>query len=146
MDNTNRPILLGAIVLFSFSGIAQTQPYRSVMKTSWYGPGYHGNKTASGLVFNQYDPHMAAHRTLPFGTKLWLRNPTTGRSTWVVVVDRGPFIRGRALDVSARAASILGFRRKGVQELQVSSLGRMPDYRRFFRPTNGPVTSVAMLP
>lgn len=137
-QDTRRNILVlfvSVAVLFSFSSIAHPRWRQGIttMFTSWYGPGYHGRKTASTLVFNQYNRHMAAHRTLPFGSKLWVRNKKNGRATWVIVVDRGPYITGRSLDVSAAAAAVLGFRRRGLADLQVTYLGRAANYKAFFR-------------
>jgi rare lipoprotein A len=62
-------------------------------------------------------PHIAAHRSLPIGTRLKVTNPRTGRSAYVVIRDRGPFIRGRALDISSAVASQLGFGKSGVLPL-----------------------------
>ena len=62
-------------------------------------------------------PHVAAHRSLPMGTRLKVTNPRTGRSAHVVIKDRGPFIRGRALDISSAVASQLGFGKSGVLPL-----------------------------
>lgn len=74
---------------------------------SWYGPGFAGRRTASGEVF---DPGAltAAHKTLPFGTRLLVRNPDNGRSVWVRVNDRGPYAGGRDLDLSQGAAEAIG--------------------------------------
>jgi rare lipoprotein A len=74
---------------------------------SWYGPGFAGQRTASGEVF---DPGAltCAHKTLPFGTRLLIRNPDTGRSVWVRVNDRGPYAGGRQLDLSQGAAEAIG--------------------------------------
>lgn len=75
------------------------------VKASWYGPGFHGRKTASGEIFNK-NSYTAAHRTYPFGTKL--RLTYKGKSVIVRVNDRGPFIKGRQLDMSQAAARKLG--------------------------------------
>lgn len=77
----------------------------SNMVASWYGPGFDGRKTASGERFNQYGL-TAAHKTLPFGTKL--RVTYKGRSVIVRVNDRGPFVKGRHLDLSKGAARAIG--------------------------------------
>lgn len=74
---------------------------------SWYGPGFHGRRTASGEVFNQHSM-TAAHRHLPFGTKVRVINETTGRSVVVRINDRGPFKHGRVIDLSKSAAQELG--------------------------------------
>ena len=74
---------------------------------SWYGAPHHGRRTASGEV---YDMHQltAAHRTLPFGTRVLVTNRDTSQSAEVRVNDRGPFVEGRILDVSYAAARLLG--------------------------------------
>ena len=85
------------------------------MVASWYGPNHHGRQTASGETFDQ-DALTCAHRTLPFGTRL--RLSVAGRSVVVRVTDRGPFVRGRDLDVSRGAARELGMIAAGVAILQ----------------------------
>lgn len=74
---------------------------------SWYGPGFHGRKTASGERFNSYDM-TAAHRSLPFGTRLKVVNETNGRSVVVRVNDRGPFAHRRIIDLAKGPAQALG--------------------------------------
>lgn len=74
---------------------------------SWYGPGFHGRKTASGERFDQNDM-TAAHRTLPFGTRVKVVDEKTGRSIVVRINDRGPFAHGRVIDLSKQAAQALG--------------------------------------
>lgn len=86
-------------VLFSLPAAAETAV------ASWYGPGFHGRTTASGERFNQY-AMTAAHKTLPFGTLV--RVTYKGRSVTVRINDRGPFIRGRGLDLSKGAARRIG--------------------------------------
>lgn len=74
---------------------------------SWYGPGFHGRKTASGEVYDQ-NKLTAANKTLPFGTKLAVKNLTNGRSCVVVINDRGPYVKGRGIDLSKEAARRIG--------------------------------------
>ncbi len=74
---------------------------------SWYGPGFHGRKTASGQRFNQ-NAMTAAHRTLPFGTRVRVTNHGTGRSVVVTINDRGPFHGGRVIDLSKASAAAIG--------------------------------------
>jgi rare lipoprotein A len=74
---------------------------------------------ANGDVFNAHDPRTVAHKHLPFGTRLGLVNPETGRSIEVVVRDRGPYVGRRQLDLSYAAAKKLGFVRDGHAELLV---------------------------
>lgn len=88
---------------------------------SWYGPGFHGNRTANGETYNQY-ALTAAHRSLPFGTKVRVTNTSTGRSVVVRINDRGPYIGGRVLDLSAGAARVLGMMGSGVAPVRVEVL------------------------
>lgn len=84
---------------------------------SWYGPGFHGKQTASGERFNQHSL-TAAHKTLPFGTKLCVTNLDNNKTVQVVVNDRGPFVGNRILDLSKEAARQLGFMSQGVCKIQ----------------------------
>jgi rare lipoprotein A len=84
------------------------------MEVSWYGAQFQGSRMANGKVFNKNNPTLAAHKTLPFGTKIRLENPRTNRTLVVVVSDRGPFVRGRDLDISEAAARRLGILQQGV--------------------------------
>ena len=79
-------------------------------EASWYGPGFHGRKTASGERFNQND-RTAAHRTLPFGTRV--RVTYKGRSTIVTINDAGPYSGNRVIDLSRQAASDIGLIKPG---------------------------------
>jgi len=74
---------------------------------SWYGAPHHGRRTASGEVFDMHQL-TAAHKTLPFGTRLLVTNRDTSQSAEVRINDRGPFVKGRILDVSYAAARLLG--------------------------------------
>jgi rare lipoprotein A len=85
---------------------------------SWYGKEHQNKITAGGLPFDA-NQNTVAHRTLPLGTKVRLVNPENGRAAFGRVADRGPFIRGRDLDVSLALAKKLGFVRKGVTELEI---------------------------
>jgi rare lipoprotein A len=85
---------------------------------SWYGMEHQNKITAGGLPFDAHK-NTVAHRTLPLGTKVRLVNPENGRTAVGRVADRGPYIRGRDLDVSLALAKKLGFVRKGVTELEI---------------------------
>ena len=74
---------------------------------SWYGPGFHGRRTANGEKFNT-NALTAAHRSLPFGTLVRVVNEKTGRSVVVRINDRGPFIGGRIIDLARGAAQQIG--------------------------------------
>jgi len=76
-------------------------------QASWYGPGFHGRRTASGEIFNT-NALTAAHRTLPFGTRVRVVNEKTGRSVIVRINDRGPFTKGRVIDLARTAAREIG--------------------------------------
>ena len=88
---------------------------------SFYGPGFHGRKTASGEVFNQ-NALTAAHRTLPFGTKLRVTCTATGRSVVVRVNDRGPFHSNRVIDLSLGSAKAIGMVDRGVTKVKYEIL------------------------
>jgi rare lipoprotein A len=87
-------------------------------KASYYADKFEGRKTASGSIFHQ-NSLTAAHRTLPFGTKVRVVNIANGRSVKVRVVDRGPFAEGRIIDLSKKAARKLGMINTGVAEVEV---------------------------
>ena len=79
---------------------------------SWYGPGFHGRTTANGEKFDMYEL-TAAHKTLPFGTRVVVHNPRTGKEVVVRINDRGPYAKGRVIDLSKAAANALGFKSRG---------------------------------
>src|SRR6476469_6925990 len=89
---------------------------------SWYGPGFHGNKTANG---ERYDMHQltAAHRTLPLGSIAVVRSMSTGRQVTVRINDRGPFARGRVLDLSLAGAQALGMTGTGTDQIELRVVG-----------------------
>ena len=84
---------------------------------SYYHDKFHGRKTASGKRYNKNEM-TCAHRTLPFGTKLEVKNSTNGNVVIVTVIDRGPFVKGRVIDLSRAAATKLNFMGKGLQKVQ----------------------------
>ncbi|MBF9233323.1 septal ring lytic transglycosylase RlpA family protein [Microvirga sp. BT350] len=128
---TKRKVTLALSCLFisaaavSSSAFADTRiDYRSGKQiqsgeASWYGPGFHGRRTASGERFNTNDM-TAAHRTLPFGTRVLVVNKQTGRSVVVRINDRGPFVRGRVIDLSRASAQAIGM--SGTAAVDVSQL------------------------
>ena len=115
-------ILINALSLglvfsaFSVSTHSQAQAQTWSGKASYYAGG---GKTANG---GRVGARTAAHRSLPFGTKVVVTNLSNGRSTVVTINDRGPFIRGRIIDVSSGAAGVLGMRGRGVAPVRVSTL------------------------
>jgi rare lipoprotein A len=87
---------------------------------SWYGPGFHGRKTASGERFNQRDL-TCAHRTLPFGTRLKVTNLANGESLIVTVNDRGPYVGKRIVDLSREAARRLDILGTGTAHVRLET-------------------------
>jgi rare lipoprotein A (peptidoglycan hydrolase) len=94
---------------------------RQSLHASYYGRELAGRRTASGEKFNPAGM-TAAHRTLPFGTRLRVINPQNGRSVIVRINDRGPFVRSRGIDVSLGAAQMLGFVGQGTARLEIEEL------------------------
>jgi len=80
---------------------------------SWYGPYFHGKKTASGEIFDMNKP-TAAHLSLPFGTRVLVEDPRTGKTVIVKVNDRGPYVRSRVMDLAREGARRLGTLLDGV--------------------------------
>jgi len=88
---------------------------------SWYGPGFHGRRTANGEIYDQYDL-TAAHTSLPLGTRVMVTSLTNGRAVEVRINDRGPFVGGRVIDLSYAAARVLGMIGPGTMPVRVEVL------------------------
>jgi rare lipoprotein A len=99
------------------SGFYPGQTWRGI--ASWYGKEHHGNRTASGEIFDMNGP-TTAHRFLPMGARVKVINIKNGKSCLLKVNDRGPFINGRILDVSYGAAKDLGMVNDGLVEVQIT--------------------------
>ncbi|NDY42093.1 septal ring lytic transglycosylase RlpA family protein [Dissulfurirhabdus thermomarina] len=101
--------------------LASARGYRAEGVASWYGPDFHGRRTANGET---YDMHAltAAHRTLPMGTRVRVVNLDNGRSVVVRINDRGPFVRGRIIDLSYAAARKLGMIGPGTARVRIEAL------------------------
>lgn len=95
--------------------------YHETGIASWYGPGFHGKQTANGDTYDM-NALTAAHRTLPMPSLVRVVNLENGRGIVLRVNDRGPFAHGRIIDVSRRAAQLLGFERKGTARVRVTIL------------------------
>jgi len=96
--------------------VARTGRRIGIGHASWYGGRFHGRKTASGERFNKH-AMTAAHKTLPMGTKVKVTNLKTQDSVVVTINDRGPFVRGRIIDLSQAAAQAIGINGVGSVEL-----------------------------
>lgn len=94
--------------------------FEQVGVASWYGPGFHGKKTANGEVYNQNEI-TAAHRSLPLGTRAQVTNLENGKSIEVRINDRGPYVRKRVIDLSRAAAGRLGMLAEGVVSVKIEA-------------------------
>ena len=118
--------LLLALCLSLASGCVRSRPAGSGVRVggsqsgiaSYYADQFHGRKTASGETFDQRKL-TAAHRTLPFGTAVRVTNVGNGKSVTVRVNDRGPFVKGRVIDLSRAAAEKIGLVRAGLAEVKI---------------------------
>jgi rare lipoprotein A len=98
------------------------QPENRAVQTgiaSWYGPGFHGQATASGAIYNQYDL-TAAHQTLPLGSRVMVTNLNNGKSIEVLVNDRGPFAKERIIDLSHAAAQSIDMIGPGTAPVRIA--------------------------
>jgi rare lipoprotein A len=89
---------------------------------SWYGANFHGKYTSSGEIYNMYD-YTAAHKTLPMNTKVKVTNLNNGKSVIVRINDRGPFVRGRIIDLSYAAAKKIGVDKTGTAPVKIKVIG-----------------------
>lgn len=118
--------ILGAIALVTGAVLVTLiGPYYETGIASWYGPGFDGNMTANGEIYDM-DAISAAHKTLPFGTMVRVVEIETGRSVVVRINDRGPFVEGRIIDLSKGAARELGIIDKGITRVGLRIL-RWPE-------------------
>ena len=95
--------------------------YKGEMKASWYGPRFHGKRTANGEVFDEM-AFTAAHKKFKFGTLLRVTNPKNDKSVVIRINDRGPYIHGRQLDLSKAAALELDIIEKGVAKVKIDEI------------------------
>ncbi len=115
-------VLWAALLACAFVAFNADEASAETALASWYGPGFHGNPTASGEIYNAYG-YTAAHKTLPLGTQLVVSY--NGVSVPVTVNDRGPYVGARELDLSQGAAEAIGLTQAGVGyvDYQVVSYG-----------------------
>jgi len=120
------PVPLALAAILAVSACSRLPAPRSepgeIGVASWYGNEFHGRRTSSGEVFDQNDL-TAAHRTLPFGTHVMVTNLANDRSVVVRINDRGPFVRGRIIDLSYAAARVLGLIGPGTGRVRLEVLG-----------------------
>lgn len=106
-----------------YTPIADANGFRQRGLASWYGRKFHGRKTASGETYNMH-AKSAAHKTLPLGTWVRVRNLDNQKTLDVRINDRGPFVKGRIIDLSYQAAKILGVVGPGTAPVEIVALGR----------------------
>ena len=114
-------LALGFLAGDVFAGAALSV-YKSSAVASYYADKYHGRKTSNGEIFNMYDL-TAAHKTLPFNTKVKVTNLSNGKSVIVRINDRGPFIKGREIDLSKAAAVKIGMIKSGTAKVSLEIVG-----------------------
>lgn len=115
---------VGTSYVASAPEVPRVEPiYDQIGIASWYGATFSGKRTAGGANFRAY-ALTAAHRTLPMGARVLVTNLANGRSLVLRIGDRGPRDKGRIIDVSERAAILLGFYRQGTAPVRVTYLGR----------------------
>ena len=116
-------IVLTSLLLSACASQGQIDPhgYRAEGQASYYGARHHGNKTASGERFDQ-NALTAAHRTLPFGSRVQVTNLRNDKTVVVRINDRGPYAKKRIIDLSQKAAEQLDMLRDGVVPVRVEQL------------------------
>ncbi|SKC86672.1 rare lipoprotein A [Burkholderia sp. YR290] len=122
------------------SAKGHTSRFRQLGLASWYGRGFHGRRTANGEHYDMY-AMTAAHRTLPLGSYVRVTSLASSKSVVVRINDRGPYARGRVIDLSYLAASALGMHRAGVTKVSIERVEKPDAERIAHRPmhltTNG---------
>ena len=108
----------GQVKKVSYSPVSAKAKFASSGVASYYGPGFHGRRTANGETFNMH-AMTAAHRTLPFGTLVKVTNLSNGKSTVVRVNDRGPYVGNRVIDLSVAAAKEIGSTHSGTARVNL---------------------------
>ncbi|WP_448952416.1 septal ring lytic transglycosylase RlpA family protein [Labrys neptuniae] len=122
-NGTDKPYALGGK---RYVPASHDSKYTAVGLASWYGPGFNGRKTAVGERFDMMGL-SAAHKTMPLPSYARVTNLTNGTSIVVRVNDRGPYVQGRLIDLSSRAADLLQFKGSGVGRVKVEYVGRAPE-------------------
>ncbi|NYS60260.1 septal ring lytic transglycosylase RlpA family protein [Vreelandella salicampi] len=115
------PLLCFIVLLLGGLNTAYADDVTQKGKASYYSDRFQGATTASGETFNQ-QALTAAHPSLPFGTKVLVTRPDTGQAVEVIINDRGPYVQGRIIDLSKRAARQLDMLKRGVAPVLVTQL------------------------
>lgn len=120
----HRPLIRRAVLVAAAAAalaLSSSAAYAQCGGASWYGPGFNGKRAASGEIFNE-NAMTAAHRSLPFGTKVQVTDQNSGKSIEVVINDRGPYHGKRIIDLSKAAATALGFRNRGTTSVCLDTM------------------------
>lgn len=121
--------LLAVIALGGWKYVGRERDSLSFIETgiaSWYGPSFHGKKTASGETYNQNEL-TAAHKKLPLGSQVTVTNVETGKAVNVEINDRGPYVPGRNIDLSKEAARQLGILQDGTSKVRIEATASQLD-------------------
>ncbi len=110
------PFIIVSLAVWLFSSCSPRLSEKGI--ASYYADKFKGRKTASGEIFRQ-QKMTAAHKTLPFGTRVRVKNLKNGRTVKVRINDRGPFVKGRIIDLSKKAARRLGMLNDGISEVEI---------------------------
>lgn len=119
-----------------YKPLASATGFEEIGIASWYGKKFHGKKTANGETYNMY-AMTAAHKTLPIGTWVKVHNLDNKKKIVVRLNDRGPFIRGRIIDLSYAGAKRIGIVESGTARVRITSLGQATSYSKT---TNKPIS------
>lgn len=119
-DPTFKPYIINGIRYYP---LPDSEGFRQSGKASWYGVKFHGRPTSSGEIYDMYKV-SAAHKTLPLGTYVRVLNLSNNRKIIVRINDRGPFVKGRIIDLSYAGAKEIGLVGPGVAEVEIVALGK----------------------
>ena len=119
-DPTFKPYVVNGIRYYP---LPDSEGFRQTGKASWYGAKFHGRPTSSGEIYDMYKV-SAAHKTLPLGTYVKVLNLSNNRKIIVRINDRGPFVKGRIIDLSYAGAKEIGLVGPGVAEVEIVALGK----------------------
>jgi len=119
-DATKRPYVVNGKIYYPLKRVYVGWKQRGI--ASWYGPNFHGKYTSNGEVYNMY-AFTAAHKTLPMNTIVRVKNLNNGKSVVVRINDRGPFVRGRIIDLSYAAGKKIGLDKTGTAPVVIEVIG-----------------------
>lgn len=120
------------VILFALQRLSAPLTFTQEGIASWYGPGFEGDQSASGAVFHTYD-YVAAHKTLPLGSIVRIHNIEKGYATDVRIIDRGPFVEGRIIDLSRAAAQAIAI--DGTARVRLEGISRPRNDMKASTPT-----------